>query len=301
MAHLKLLYYDQGAAEDKSALRYLKSLLGDREVTISLIYITEELGDVENEKRRDLAKEQRNQQDRLKKDKALQAAKEIFEPLMLNMEILTLEKEGDPVEKVQREIERGDYDFLSLAAFGRGAFAKDVLGAHAKPLVKNSKIPTLIHKGKLEECEKVLIHVPNDKDRCLRFIRFMVDLLEGSRPSVTFLSIIENGHHKFEGYTSAEDRKLTEALGDYDREELKYLKIAQRILEERDFEAEIRYRIGDLVTELLNEAKEGRYDLMAFAPEKPGMLMNLWQGDESFEIMRDIEISALKFPTPKEE
>ncbi|MFP4646136.1 MAG: universal stress protein [Candidatus Bipolaricaulota bacterium] len=292
--NLQVLYYNQGTQEDKAALRYIASLLGHAEGTLDLLYVTEEASAVANQKRWDLAVEQRSQKEISSSEKALDDAQDI----LTTMEMVTTaeDSEGDPVKKVKAALKRKHYDLLVLAAFGRGGFSKDVIGAHAKPLVQQFGVPVLLHKGKLESCERVLIHVPADKDLCTQFMHYMTRLLGNSPPALTLLSIIKPGHQHFEGYTSAEDQRLTKALADYDRDELDYLETAECVLESEGFQAEIRHRNGDMTEELLNEAKEGRYDLMAFAPEEHGTLMNMWYGDESFEIMRDVEISVLKFP-----
>jgi nucleotide-binding universal stress UspA family protein len=291
---LNLLYYSQGREEDENALVYLKSLLNERVDELNIIYVTEESSEVEEKQRRDLAEEQREQITHLERNEAFDKAKDIFSGTKL--EVITTSASGDPVEEIKQELEEEEFDLFALTSFGRGGFSKEVLGAHVKPILKQSNLPVLVHKGELDSCERVLIHVPDDEERCLNLARYMGEFLEYSKPVVTFLSIIEEGHPHFDGYTSAEDEEgLAEVRRNYDIEEKNYFKEAKKILSEKGIEAEIRHRIGDLTTELLKEAKEGRYDLMTFAPEKPGLFKGLWQGDTSFEIVRDVEISVLKF------
>jgi len=291
---LNVLYYSQGREEDENALVYLKSLLNEGVDELNIIYVTEESSEVEEKRRRDLAEEQREQLPHVERNEAFDKAKEIFSGTKLD--VITTPASGDPVEEIEGELKEGGFNLFALTSFGRGGFSKEILGAHVKPILKQSNLPVLVHKGKLDSCERVLIHVPNDKERCLKLARYMADFLEHSRPVVTFLSILEEGHPHFDGYTSAEDEEgLAEVRRNYDIEEKEYLKEANKILSNKGIEAEIRHRIGDLTTELLKEAKEGRYDLMTFAPEKPGLFQGLWQGDTSFEIIRDVEISVLKF------
>ncbi|MBS3766191.1 universal stress protein [Candidatus Bipolaricaulota bacterium] len=291
---LNVLYYSQGREEDESALVYLKSLLNERVDELNIIYVTEESSEVDEKRRRDLAEEQREQLPHVEQTEAFDKAREIFSKTKLD--IITSPASGDPVEEIDNQLSEGDFDLFALTSFGRGGFSKEVLGAHAKPLLKKTNLPVLIHKGKLDSCERVLFHVPEDEERCVKLARFMGEFLEHSKPLVTFLSIREEGHPHFDGYTSTEDEEgLAEVRRNYDVEEEEHIKQARKVLSERGIEAELRHRIGDLTTELLKEAKEGRYDLMAFAPEKPGLFQGLWQGDTSFEIIRDVEISVLKF------
>lgn len=292
---LNILYYDQGTEEDGAALKYVKSLLGDSEGTLQVLYVKENPSAVGDEKRQNLAEEQRKQKTIAACEPSLEKAESIMADLK-NMEVELTRLKGDPVKEVKGLLSKGSYHLLVMTAFGRGGFSKDLIGAHAKPLVQQFGVPVLLHKGKLETCERILINVPPNRERCLSFARFLSLLLGGSRPAITFLSIIENEHRHFEGYTSAEESRLTEALEDSDREELEYPVAAQRILEQEGFDAEVRHRSGDMTQEMLNEAREGRYDLMAFSPEEHGPLQQLWFGDESFEVMRDIEISVLKVP-----
>ena len=291
---LKILYYSQGRKEDKNALTYLRSLLSGKVDEIDIIYVTEKSSEVEEERRRDLAKEQQEHFSRLESEEALDEAENVFSNTSIN--VITTSSSGDPVEEVIHKLGERNYDLFALTAFGRGGFSKEILGAHVKPILEKSELPVLIHKGELASCERVLMHVPDDRERCINLANYMKKFLKHSQPFVTFLSILEEGHPYFDGYTSSEDEEsLAEVLEDYEFEEKEYLQKAKEILTEEGIEAEIRHRIGDLSDELLKEAREGRYDLMTFAPEKPGLLQSLWEGDVSFEIIRDVEISVLKF------
>jgi len=290
----RVLYYSQGREEDEDALVYLKSMLSNSLDELSIFYITEEISAVGEKKRRDLAKEQRKHISSVEQEETFSYATSLFEDT--SVEIITATAKGDPVKEVEKKLKNKEFDLFALTAFGRGGFIKEILGAHVKPMLKQSKLPILIHKGRIKSCERVLMHVPNDRERCINLSRYMSNMLKNSKPAVTFLSVIEEGHPHFEGYTSPEDEQgLTEVRRDYEEEEREYLNTAREIMLEEGVEAEIRHRIGDLTTELLKEAKEGRYDLMAFAPEKPGVLESLWHGDTSFEVIRDIEISVMKF------
>lgn len=291
---INVLYYSQGREEDKKALTYLRSLLSGKVDEIDIIYVTEKSSEVEEKRRRDLAREQREYFTSVESDEALERAKKVFSESEIN--VITTSSSGDPVEEVIQKLGDKDFDLFALSAFGRGGFSKEILGAHVKPILEKSNLPVLIHKGDISSCERVLMHVPNDRERCINLAKYMSKFLRHSQPSVTFLSILEEGHPHFDGYTSPEDEEgLAEVRRDYEFAEKEYLQTAKDILTGDGIEAEIRHRIGSLSTELLKEAKEGRYDLMTFAPEKPGLLQSLWEGDVSFEIIRDVEISVLKF------
>ncbi len=291
---LKVLYYSQGREEDNKALIYLRSMLSEALDQLTIYHITEEISAVEEKKRRDLAQEQSQHLASVEREETFQNADDLFGET--SVELITGSAAGDPVKEIMKKLADREFDLFSLTAFGRGGFAREILGAHVKPILERSNIPVLIHKGKIRSCERVLMHVPNDKERCIDLSRFMSQILKSSKPAVTFLSVHEEGHPHFEGYTSPEDEQgLTEVRGDYEEEQSDFLTTAKEILLNEGVEAEIRHRIGDMTTELLSEAREGRYDLMTFAPEKPGVLESLWHGDVSFEVIRDVEISVLKF------
>lgn len=292
---MKILYYDRGTAEDKVGLEYLSSLVRTEPTDFHLVYVTQEFSEMDDEKRRGLAKEQSSQKQESSSGEAFCEAREILRAD--NLTISTLARSGDPVEEINQIVERDSFDLLAISAFGRGGFASDVLGAHAKQLLDNIEIPIIIHKGQLDACERVLVHVPVQERRCTRFCNYLATLLKSSAPTVTLLSIIEEESPKFKGYTSG-DIGLRDALENYDKEELKELKtleIAQGILDKSGIETNLRYRKGNLTTELLREAKEGRYDLLAFAPQQPGLLASVWKGSNSLEVMRDVEISVLRY------
>lgn len=291
---LNVLYYSQGREEDQNALSYLKSMLSKSLEQLTVLYITEEISAVEGKKRRDLAKEQSKHTMNVEREETFDNADITFDDT--SVELVNLSAKGDPVEEVSKKLNDKEFDLFVLTAFGRGGFAKEILGAHVKPILKQSNVSILVRKGNIKSCERVLMHIPRDTDRCVKLARFISRLFKYSNPTVTFLSVLEEGHPHFEGYTSPEDEQgLAEVRRDYEEEEREHLNIAKKILLTEGLETEIRHRIGNLTTELTSEAREGRYDLMVFAPEKPGVLESLWHGDTSFEIIRDIEISVLKF------
>ncbi len=294
---LKVLYYNQGAVADEAALRFFKCMIGDSEAEIDMIYVSEQPSEVENERRRELAKEQRLNRDVLESEEALKKGEELITSDKISVKKFSLG--GDPVEELEWMVNKKDYDLFAVTTFRRGGFTKDVLGVHVKKLVQQLEIPLLVHKGEVEICNGVLIYVPSEigsEKHFLEFIRYMADMLKESNPSVTFLSVMEEDQHRFEGYTSSEDPYMEKVVEEYDREGAENIRKAQEIFEENGLDSDVRQRRGKAIKGLIDEAKEGRYDMMAFAPSEPGLLENLWQGDESFEVVRDIEIAVLKFP-----
>lgn len=286
-------------SEDMVALEFLATLLSDLTGNIQLIYVKELIQEIEEESRRELAREQRKERESIEPDALLSRTKSKLEDLMPEFTVSSIIKSGDPVKEVLSRLNSNGIDILSLGAHGRGAFRKNILGAHISKLVQESRVPTLVHKGELRNCERVLIHVPNDRHRCAGLVTFLTDLFHGSDMAITFLTILADGDEKFEGYVSGEEDYLKGSIENYDREEFDYLEMARDILEKRGLEAEARYRIGDTQEEILTEAKEGRYDLVAFSPEKENALASMWSGDKSLKLMQEIDISFLKYPKPE--
>lgn len=282
-------------SENSTTLYFLASLLGERTGTIELICVEEHIPDIVDDSRRELARKQSEEREKSDPETLIARAKTTLEDLSSNFSVSTSISSGDPVEEVLNQLDRNVYDLLSVEAHGRGGFRRTILGVHVHELVQRSPVPTLVHKGELKECEQVLIHVPNDEDRCAALVTYFADLLEGTKPVITFLTVLADEDEKFEGYFSGEEDYLRESIENYDRKEFRYLKIARDILNDRDMGAEDRYRIGNTREEIITEAKEGRYDLMAFFPEKENILTNLWSGDKSLELMQEIDISFLQY------
>ncbi|MCF7890105.1 universal stress protein [Candidatus Bipolaricaulota bacterium] len=289
-----VLHHLRGA-ENYAALDFLASVLNGPGGHVQLVYVEERIPDIEDDSRRKLARKQCEKTERPDSEDLVNRAKERLEKIGPDFSVSFQTTFGDPVEEVLGQLGRGGYDLLSLEAHGRGGFRKNILGAHVNELVQEAPIPTMVHKGELKECERILIHVPNDRNRCAGLITYFADLFRGSEPAITFLTILEDEDEKFEGYISGEEDYLKESIENYDRDEFGYLNIARKILDENEMEAEVRYRIGDTREEILTEAKEGRYDLMAFSPEKENILSSLWSGDKSLKLMQEIDISFLKY------
>jgi nucleotide-binding universal stress UspA family protein len=296
---ISILHHLRAVTENNAALRFLASILHGRAGRLDMVYVEEILDRITDEARRDLAEEQRDQEERPSPEEVTTLAERTMDEAVPQYELKTLSTSGDPVKQVLNQLEKEDYDLLSLEAYGKGGFRKNILGAHVNQIVRQSPVPTLVHKGELTSCERVLIHVPNDRERSTRLVSYLANLLEGSKPAITFLAILSEEGEKFEGYTSGEEEYLMESLENYAREEFDYLDPAQEIIAERGMEAEVRYRTGEIQEEILAEAKEGRYDIMSFSPEKQNILTSLWSGDKSLEVMRGIDISVLKFPPPE--
>jgi len=297
---IAVLHHLRAIAENHAALKFLASILRGKAGKLDMVYVEEILDRITDDARRDLAEEQRSQEEAIDQEKELTVARRTMKEAIPEFELNTHSLSGDPVRQVMNRLKEEEYDLLSLEAYGKGGFRKNILGAHVNKIVSKSPVPTLVHKGELDSCERVLIHVPNDRGRSTNLTTYLADLVEGFKPAITFLVILSEEGEKFEGYTSGEEEYLMESLENYAREEYGYLELAQEIINERGMEADVRYRTGDIQEEILAEAKEGRYDLMAFSPEKQNILTSIWSGDRSLEVMRDIDISVLKFP-PSEE
>ncbi len=297
---ITVLHYLRTVKEKHSALQFLASILSDKTGQLDMIHVEERLDRITDDARRDLAKEQQLiQGNQPIPERVLSQAKKQMEESLPEFDLNTFSPAGDPVEQVLSQLNRKQYGLLSMESYGRGGF-RNVLGAHVKKIVKKSPVPTLVYKGELDSCERVLIPVPNDRDRSTTLISYLSDLLGASQPAITLLVTLSEEGEKFGGYTSGEEEYLKESLENYAREEFGYLDLAREIISEHGMEAEVRYRTGEVQEEILAEAKEGRYDLMAFSPEKQNVLTSIWSGDKSFEVMRDIDMSVLKFPPPEE-
>jgi len=296
-----VLHHLQAIKENNSGLGFLASIISGKTGKIDMIYVEEVLARITDDARRDLAEEQRSQEERPEPEDVLSMARRTMAGPLPEFELDTLSSAGDPVELVLNRLKDEEYDLLSLEAYGKGGFRKNILGAHVNKIVSKSPVPTLVHKGELDSCERVLIHVPNDRERSTNLTNYLANLLEGSKPAITFLVILSEKGEKFEGYISGEEEYLEESLENYAREEYGYLDLAQEIISERGIDADVRYRTGEIQEEILAEAKEGRYDMLAFSPEKQNILTSMWSGDKSLELIRDLDISVLKFPPPEED
>lgn len=294
---VSVLHHLQRVPEDKTSLYFLASLLQGKRCSVDLLSVEEHPEAIDDEARKELAREQREKQTQVDVDTAMQEGKRILTEHLGQANVNVLESSGDPAREVLQMLDKRQYDLLSLAAYGRGGFRKTILGAHVNKLVRETQVPVLVHKGDISSCERILVPVPNDHDRCTKFTAFLASLLPAAKQAtITLLVIFSEEHEMFEGYTTGEQKQLIDSIENLNREELKYLDIAQQQFAEEGIETEVRGRIGDIGDQILNEAKEGRYDMMAFAPQKPNVLSSLWSGDKSLEVIRNIEISPLKFP-----
>ena len=187
---LSVLHHIRAFTEGGTGIEFLASILKGNTGTIDLLYVEEILEDIKDDSRRDLVEEQRPKKEKQPPKEILSRTEEKLGKLLPEFNLNSVSTSGDPAEVTLEHGMEQDYDLLSLEAYGKGGFRKSVLGAHGNKIVKASTTPTLVHKGELDSCERLLIHVPNNKERCTSLVSYLADLFEGSKPAMTFLIIL---------------------------------------------------------------------------------------------------------------
>ena len=293
---ISVLHHLQGIEKSEVVENFLGSILKGKSGSLDLVFVNEILSDIDDRERRRLAEKRRKDRKLLPSKEVIKRAETNFSKYLPDYYIKSRSISGDPVNIILERIGESNYDLLSLEAYGRGGFHKNILGVHVTKIIQKSPLPTIVTKGRHNFCERVLVNIPHDKERCVKLLYFLSDILRGTDIEITLLVVVPEEKEKFVGYISSEEEELLESIENYPRDEVGYLGIAKEIMTKKGLEYEAKRRVGEVTEEIFSETKGGKYDLLAFYPGKSSIFESIWSGDKSLNMMQDIEISFLKLP-----
>lgn len=196
---------------------------------------------------------------------------------------------GDPAEQILTKGRVGGYDLISMGSGGRGIFTKELLGLVTNRVLKESPISVMGVKGDQEECRSVLLCTEGGED-CPGVFEFAGRLLEGGDFDVTTLHVAES-FPRLRGYMETVEDELQQVADEFKPTEEEYIQEGLDRLREHGLDSEQRHREGEFGEQVLEEAREGVYDLVVLGSHflDEGHL----KGDKVVPIVRDLEQSFL--------
>ncbi len=175
-------------------------------------------------------------------------------------DIETKIRHGHAAEEILRETEEEEYDLVIAGSRGRRGITRFLLGSTAARLARYSQTSLLIVKGRREGLRKILVCTAGaecgEKDTELAG---RIGALTGA--SITILHVMSQLPLTPEAKMTDLEH-TTEALLNSEAREGVHLRRDLQILQELEVSGEAKIRHGLVVEEILDEAKQGDYDLI---------------------------------------
>jgi nucleotide-binding universal stress UspA family protein len=203
----------------------------------------------------------------------------------------TLIRRGHAAEEILKETEEDQYDLVVVGSRGRRGLTRFLLGSTAARLARYCTSPLLIVKGKTRRLDKILVCTggaeAGERDTV---VAGRIAALTGA--SVTMLHVMSQ-------LPLCPDAELTdledtcEELLKSDAREGVHLRKDLQILRDLSVQGSAKVRHGLVVDEILAEAKEGDYDLVATGAHVASGLQRFVLTDNTEQIVLGCERPVL--------
>ncbi|ODS35310.1 MAG: hypothetical protein A7315_14740 [Candidatus Altiarchaeales archaeon WOR_SM1_79] len=169
---------------------------------------------------------------------------------------------------------RSNYDLivmgsLGMSSHGHGSFHRFLLGMNAFRVIENAETSVLIVRG-AHPPNRVLMGVSGSVHD-YEIVNFACALFDNHISKIKFLHVIPEISEHFKVFMPPQIRASMKLLEEeeFERSEHKYLDKCVEIAKKCDIpEIKTKLREGDPAAQILNEAEEGGYDLIAVGARK---------------------------------
>jgi nucleotide-binding universal stress UspA family protein len=201
-------------------------------------------------------------------------------------------RRGDEAEPVfLRELDSGHYDLVALGALGKLRSWRAFLASVAVHVLEHAHCSVLLIQGDPGPVERVLIGTAgHPKSRAAVRMGALLSCATGA--AATLLHVMDAVPSMYTGLDRM-DEDLSDLL-QTETDEARELRWAAQVLEEQCYPGEIKLRRGVVVEELLEEAREGSFDLVVIGSSKAGRgLMRYLLGDVTRQVVTHAEVPVL--------
>lgn len=289
---MNILLVTEGGERGEKDIHFLSGVITAGDHDVDLVYV-KEIEEEMPKKHFDIAKDTQ-----VKKGVAEPGARR--RPLLNDMASVAEESgidveqvglKGDPADQILARAEMG-YDLVAMGSGGRGIFKKEMLGFVANKVVKESPVSVLVVKGEKEACKKVLVCTKGG-EKSREVFRFTGELLGGGEFDITTLYVSES-FPRLKGYMETVEEDIQRVVEDFRPGQEEYIDRGIELLRRHGLDSERTLREGAFDEQVLEEAKEGDYDLVVLGSHAlEDWVDRLWKGKETVPIVRDLEESFL--------
>lgn len=213
----------------------------------------------------------RREEERATGEKALARARE----MLVSASHLSVDarlRQGDPIVTILAEAQEGDHDLIVMGARKEVGLAQRLLGSVAQAVVRRALTSVLVVKRAKPDLKRILI-CTGGLDVANPVIETGAQLAGAAYAQATLLYVTSPTASMYAGLEVEET--LPRLLGT-DTPVARHLRHGTETLAQRQVAAELRLRHGVVADEILREAREGNYDLIAIGASGAAGRLRAW-------------------------
>lgn len=195
-------------------------------------------------------------------------------------------RKGHAAEEILEEAASGDYDLVVVAARGRRGITRFLLGSTAERIARHAPVPVLIVKGAHDTMGRVLVCTAG-KEPGLAAVECGGRIAHLLGAEVTVLHVMSQiaGRPVLPPDALEDLEAPAQVLMEHHTPEGICLEQAMELLRGLEVPARPLVRHGQVVEEILDEAREGAYDLLVIGAHATTGLMGLLLDDVAHQII----------------
>ncbi len=211
-----------------------------------------------------------------------------LEEFLKGLNVRSVIEVGDPREVILEVEEREKPDLLLMGSHKKGIVERILVGSTAEKVIKHSKVPTLVLKGKEPSFEGKVVVAYDFSEASHKALDFALEFLKPFSSEITIIHVDERL-----------ELPLIEQLGErvyerYKEEKERYLSKLRGELSDKGVEAEIKIIEGVHPAEgILNFVKTVDADLLIMGSKGLSGLKRILLGSTSTEVFRKAEVPVL--------
>jgi len=195
-------------------------------------------------------------------------------------------RKGHAAEEILEEAALGDYDLVVVGARGRRGITRFLLGSTAERIARHAPVPVLIVRGARDAMERVLVCTAG-KEPGLAAVKCGGQVAHLIGAQVTVLHVMSQiaGRPVLPPDALEDLEAPAQTLMEHHTPEGICLEEAMDILTGLEVPARPLVRHGPVVEEILDEARQGAYDLLVIGAHATAGLMGLLLDDVAHQII----------------
>jgi len=236
----------------------------------------------------------------LRRGERREKGKQILEVARQGLEDLEAEvtlREGDPVRRILAEAQKGTYDLIVVGANQHPGPAERLLGSVSLQIVQRAPAPVLISRATSPSLGRVLI-CTGGLDVAMPVIEAGARLAQTTHARVTLLHVATPAPEMYAALEEVQET-LPELLRT-DTPIARHLRAGAEILAQHQVSAELRLRYGVASDEVLQEAREGQYDLVVIGASGTAGQWRKWLLGDVTRLVADAAPCSVLVVRPKE-
>ena len=170
-------------------------------------------------------------------------------------------RRGHAAEQILDEAETWQADLVIIGQLGRRGLTRFIMGSTATRIVQYAKCSVLLVRGQRTRLQKVLVCTAGGEPG-LRDVALAGQLASLAQAQVTVLHVMSQVALTERGYQPELEARASDLIARRTPEGL-HLQAALKTLQTLNVECRAKVRHGLVVDEIMAEAKEGDYDLLA--------------------------------------